>query len=46
MFQAFNKLQNKKYEIVSYEINNISLSCFDDKKYILNNKYDELILGY
>ena len=26
-----NKIQNKKHEIRTYEINKISLSCFDNK---------------
>ena len=28
------------------KINNISLSCFDDKIYIQNDGYDGLALGY
>ena len=30
----------------TYEMNKVSLSCFDDKMYILNNEYDRLALGY
>ena len=30
----------------TYEINKISLSCFDYKIYIENNGYDGLALGY
>ena len=41
-----NRIQSKYDSIGTYEINNISLSCFDDKIYILNNGYDELALGY
>ena len=29
-----------------HEINKVSLSCFDDEKYIQNNGYDGLALGY
>ena len=29
----------------TYEINKISLSCFDDKLYILDNQIDELGLA-
>ena len=32
--------------IGTYEINKISLSCFDDKIYMQNNGYDRLALGY
>ena len=34
-----NRIQSKKQRIGTYEINQISLSCFDDKMYILNNAY-------
>ena len=40
-----NRIQNKKHEIITYEINKIPFSCFD-KIYILNNGYDGLALGY
>ena len=41
-----NRIESKDYRTGTYEINNISLSCFDDKIYIQNNGYDELTLGY
>ena len=41
-----NKIQSKDHRIGTYEINNISFSCFDDKIYIQNNGYDVLDLGY
>ena len=40
-----NRIESKHHKIRIYEIN-ISLSCFDDKIYILNNGYDGLALGY
>ena len=40
-----NKMQSKNHKIVTYKIKNISLLCFDDKIYFLNNGYDELPLG-
>ena len=40
-----NRTQNKDHRIRTCEINNMSLSCFDDKIYILNNGYDRLVLG-
>ena len=39
------RLQSKNHRIGHYGINNISLSCFHDKRYILNNGYDRLALG-
>ena len=39
-------IQNKTHKIGTYEINKISLSCFDDKRYIQNNGCDGLALGY
>ena len=41
-----NRIQSKDYRIVTYEINKISLSCFDDKIYIQNSEYDGLALGF
>ena len=35
-----NKIQSKNHKVVTYEINEISLSCFNDKIYIKNNGYD------
>ena len=40
-----NRIQNKDHRIGTYEINQISLSCFDDKMYIKNNGCDGLALG-
>ena len=40
-----NRIQSKDHRIGTYEINQISLSCFDDKIYIQNNGYDRLALG-
>ena len=41
-----NRIQSKDHRIETYEINKISLTCVDDKIYILNNGYDGLALGY
>ena len=43
---SMNRIQGKNHRIGGYEINEISLSCFDDKIYILSNGYDRLVLGY
>ena len=43
---SMNRIQSKDHRIRTYEINRIFLSSFDDKIYILNNRYDGLALGY
>ena len=43
---SMNRTESKDYRIGTYEINKISLSCFDHKIYIQNNGYDGLVLGY
>ena len=43
---SVNRIQSKDHRIGTYEINKISLSCFDDKIYIQNNGCDGLALGY
>ena len=43
---SLNRTQSKYHRIGIYEINKISLSCFDDKIYIQKNGYDGLALGY
>ena len=40
------RIQRKDHRIGTYEINKISLSCFDDKIYIQNNGCDELAQVY
>ena len=41
-----NKIQSKDHRIGTYEINNNSMSCFDDKIFVQNNGYGALALGY
>ena len=41
-----NRIEGKNHRIGTFEMNKISLSCLDDKIYILNNGYDGLALGY
>ena len=43
---SMDRIQSKDHKIGIYEINKISLSCFDDKIYIQNNGCDGLALGY
>ena len=41
-----SRIQGKHHRIGTYEINEIFLSCFNNKIYIENNGYDGLALGY
>ena len=43
---SINRIQSKNHRIGTYEINMISLRCFDDKIYIQNKGCDGLALGY
>ena len=41
---SMNKIQSENHRKGVYEINKTSLSCFDDKIYILDNVYNRLLL--
>ena len=43
---TMKSIRSKKHEIGSFEINKISLSCFDDKRFILRNGTDSLAYGH
>ena len=43
---SMNRIQIKDHRIRTCEINKISLSCFDDKIYIQNNRSDGLVIVY
>ena len=43
---SINRIQSKGHRTGTFEINKMSLSCFDDKGYIQNNGYDGLTFGY
>ena len=32
------RIQSKKHKLGTYEIGKISLSCFDDKRYVLDDR--------
>ena len=40
--QKMKRIQAKKHKIGTYEINKISVSCFDDKKYVLDDEVNSL----
>ena len=37
MRHKMKRIQSKKYKLGTYEIDKISLPCFDDKRYVLDN---------
>ena len=39
-------IKSENHEIYSQEINTKSLSCFDDKRYILSNGIDSYAYGH
>ena len=43
---SINRIQSRDHRIGTYEINRISLSCFDDQIYIQDNGCDGLPFGY
>ena len=36
------RIQAKKHKIGTYEIDKLSLSCFDDKRYVLDDGFNTL----
>ena len=38
-------IRSSNHQLSSYEINKVSLSCFDDKRYILTNGIESLAYG-
>ena len=40
------RIQSKKYKLGTYEINKESLSCFGDKRYVLDDRIDTLAYFY
>ena len=43
---SMNRIQGKDLRKRTYKIKKISLSCFDDKIYTKNNRYDGSAHGY
>ena len=43
---TMNTIQSKKHQLNSYKINKISLSCFDDKRYILSDGIQSYSYGH
>ena len=41
-----NTIRSVNHQIGSYKLNKISLSCFDDKRYILDDGCNSLAYGH
>ena len=37
-WHKMKRIQSKKHKLGTYEIDKISLSCFDDKRYVLDDR--------
>ena len=42
MMHKMRRIQAKNHKLETYEINKISLSCFDDKRFVLNDGIPKL----
>ena len=42
MRYKMKRIQSKKHKLGTYEINKISLSCFDDKRYVQDDGINTL----
>ena len=45
-YHTMKTIRSDKHQLGSYEINKVSLSCFDDKRYILNDSVTSLAYGH
>ena len=46
MYHKMKTIRNEKHQLGSYEINKVSLSCFDDKRYIHENGITSYAYGH
>ena len=46
MHHKMKTIRSKNHQLNSYEINKVSLSCFDDKRYILENGIESYAYGH
>ena len=46
MHHKTKTIRSQYHQLGSYEINKVSLSCFDDKRYILDNGYESYAHGH
>ena len=46
MYHTMKTIRSQNHQLGSYEINKVSLSCFDDKRYILNDGISSYAYGH
>ena len=46
MFHKMKTIRSENHQLGSYELNKVSLSCFDDKRYIHNNGINSYAYGH
>ena len=46
MHHKMKTIRSQRHQLGSYEINEVSLSCFDDKRYILENGIKSYAYGH
>jgi len=46
MHHTMKTIRSKNHQLKSYELNKVSLSCFDDKRHILNDAITSYAYGH
>ena len=46
LYHTMKTIRGNKHQLGSYELNKVSLSCFDDKRYIHNNGTNSFAYGH
>ena len=46
MYHKMKTIRSQNHKLGSYEINKVSLSCFDDKRYILKDGVNSFAYGH
>ena len=46
MHHKMKTIRSQRYQLGSYEINKVSLSCFDDKRYFHDNRTSSYAYGH
>ena len=46
MYHKMKTIRSQNHQLASYELNKVSLSCFDDKRYILNDGISSFAYGH
>ena len=46
MYHTMKTIRSKNHQLASYELNKVSLSCFDDKRYLLDDRINSYAYGH